>query len=52
LNKYGGSINAAEVYIKLNDAIIPFRGKEQFKKPARMRKIIYAYTSDKNIDTG
>jgi hypothetical protein len=52
LNKYGGSINAAEEYIKLNDAIIPFRGMEHFKISARTRKIIYAYTSDNNIDAG
>jgi hypothetical protein len=52
LNKYGRSINAAEEYIKQNDAIIPFRGKEHFKIPAKTRKIIYAYTSDKNIDAG
>jgi hypothetical protein len=41
-----------EEYIKLNDAIIPFRGKKHFKIPARTPKIIYAYTSDKNIDAG
>jgi hypothetical protein len=52
LNKYGGSINAAEEYIKLNDTNVSFRGKEHFKIPARTRKIIYAYTSDKNIDAG
>jgi hypothetical protein len=49
-NKYGGSINAAKEYIKLSDANLPFRGKEHFKIPARTRKIIYVYTSDKNID--
>jgi hypothetical protein len=51
LNKYGDSINAAEEYMKLNDAI-KSRGKKHFKIPARTRKIIYAYTRYKNIDGG
>jgi hypothetical protein len=50
IKKYGGSINATEEYVKLNDAIIAFRGKENFKILARPRKIIYAYTRYKNID--
>jgi hypothetical protein len=32
LNKYGGLINAAEQYIKLNDAIIPFKGKNSIQE--------------------
>jgi hypothetical protein len=52
LKKYGSSINAAEEYIKLNDAIIPFRKKKHFEIPARTRMIIYAYISNKNINAG
>jgi hypothetical protein len=52
LNIYGGSINAAEEYIKLYDAIIPFREKKSVKIPAKTRMIIYAYIGDKNIDAG
>jgi hypothetical protein len=51
-NKYSGSINSADRYIKLKYGIIPFSKDELIKLPARTRKTIYAYTSDKDIDVG
>jgi hypothetical protein len=50
LNKNSGSINGAEKGIKPNDGIITFSKNQHFEIPARMRMLIYAYTSNKNID--